>query len=121
MPTSNIPTIIDERMVRPATRMVFSSGWPSDLEWSMRVYPSVLAGGGVARWLSVAPRTERASTMLVLAGAGVVLSAACWGLALVPNLVLAPRTFLVLFTVAWLAYGGGRLLTCPPRGPLADR
>src|SRR5262249_61301065 len=83
----------------------------------MRVYPSVLAGGGVARWLSVAPRTERASTMLVLAGAGVVLSAACWGLALVPNLVLAPRTFLVLFTVAWLAYGGGGPRPSPLAGP----
>jgi len=84
----------------------------------MRVYPSVLAGGGVARRLSVAPRTERASTVLVLAGAGLVLSAACWGLALVPNLVLAPRMFLVLFTVAWLAYAGGVLVTAQLRGPV---
>ena len=81
----------------------------------MRIYPSVLAGGP-ARWLGVAPTTERPSTVLVLAGVGLVLGASCWGLAHVPNLVLAPRTFLVLFTVAWLAYACGVLVTAQQRG-----
>jgi len=85
------------------------------LKWSMRIYPSVLAGGA-ARRLGAAPTAERASTVLVLAGAGVVLVAACWGLAHVPNLVLAPRTFLVLFTVAWLAYACGVFVTAQQRG-----
>jgi hypothetical protein len=46
-----------------------------------------------------------------LVGAGLALGAACWGLARVSNLVLAPRTFLVLFTLAWLAYACGALVT----------
>jgi alpha-1,6-mannosyltransferase len=45
----------------------------------------------------------------VLTGAGIALSGACWGLARVPNLVLAPRAFLVLFTLAFLAYACGAL------------
>ena len=45
--------------------------------------------------------------LLALSGAGIALSAACWGLARVPNLVLVPRSFLVLFTLAFLAYGVG--------------
>ena len=49
--------------------------------------------------------------MLGLAGAGLVLTAACWALARVPNLALAPRTFLALFTVAWLAYACGAFLS----------
>ena len=77
----------------------------------MRVYPRPHAGGDVARWLKALPRTQRASTVLVLAGAGLVLASACWALARVPNLVLAPRTFLALFTVAWLAYACGALVT----------
>jgi len=44
-----------------------------------------------------------------LSGAGIGLIAACWGLARVPNLVLAPGTFLVLFSLAFLAYGCGAL------------
>ncbi len=56
--------------------------------------------------------------LLVLTGAGVVLSAACWGLARVPNLVLAPRAFLVLFTLAFLAYGSGALAAFRLRGRL---
>jgi len=47
--------------------------------------------------------------LLVLTGAGIALSAACWGLARVPNLVLAPRAFLMLFTLAFLAYACGAL------------
>ena len=43
--------------------------------------------------------------LLALTGAGIGLSAACWGLARIPNLVLAPRAFLVLFSLAFLAYG----------------
>jgi alpha-1,6-mannosyltransferase len=77
----------------------------------MRVYPRPHIGRDVARWLSALPRTERASTVLVLAGAGLVLASACWALARVPNLVLAPRTFLALFTAAWLAYACGALVT----------
>src|SRR3989442_10877040 len=69
----------------------------------MRVYPGVLTVRDVARWLCASPTTERASTFLILAGAGLALGSACWGLARVSNLVLAPRTFLVLFTLAWLA------------------
>jgi len=51
-----------------------------------------------------------------LIGAGLALGAACWGLARVSNLVLAPRTFLVLFTLAWLAYACGALVTAQLRG-----
>ena len=47
--------------------------------------------------------------LLALSGAGIGLIAACWGLARVPNLVLAPGAFLVLFTLAFLAYGCGAL------------
>src|SRR5262249_14878676 len=115
IPTTNIPAIIDERMEWPLKRMAPSSRTLSGLKWSMRIYPSLLAAGG-ARWLGVAPTTGRTSTVLVLAGAGLVLAAACWGLAHVPNLVLAPRTFLVLFTVAWLAYACGVLVTAQQRG-----
>src|SRR5262249_59626425 len=110
MPITNIPAIIDERMAWPLKRMVPSSGTLLGLTGSMRIYPSVLTGGA-ARWLGVAPTTDRTSTVLVLAAVGLVMGAACWGLAQVPNLVLAPRTFLVLFTVAWLAYACGVLVT----------
>jgi len=44
-----------------------------------------------------------------LSGAGIGLIAACWALARVPNLVLAPGAFLVLFSLAFLAYGCGTL------------
>ncbi len=37
-------------------------------------------------------------------------------LARLTNLVLAPRTFLVLFTLAWLAYACGALVTAQLRG-----
>ena len=82
----------------------------------MRVYPGVLTVRDVARWLCASPTTERASTVLILAGAGLALGTACWGLARVSNLVLAPRTFLVLFTLAWLAYACGALVTAQLRG-----
>ena len=45
--------------------------------------------------------------LLALSGAGIGLLAACWGLASVPNLVLAPGAFLVLFSLAFVAYGCG--------------
>jgi len=48
--------------------------------------------------------------LVALSGAGIGLIAACWGLARVPNLVLAPGAFLVLFSLAFLAYGCG---ACP--------
>jgi alpha-1,6-mannosyltransferase len=57
--------------------------------------------------------------LLALTGAGIALSTACWGLARVPNLVLAPRAFLVLFTLAFLAYGCGALAAFRLRGRLA--
>ncbi len=47
--------------------------------------------------------------LLALSGAGIGLIAACWALARVPNLVLAPGAFLVLFSLAFLAYGCGTL------------
>ena len=82
----------------------------------MRVYPSALAVRDVARWLGAPPTTERGSTVLVLAGAGLALGTACWGLARVSNLVLAPRTFLVLFTLAWLGYACGAFVTAQLNG-----
>src|SRR2546422_11679450 len=82
----------------------------------MRVYPGVLTVRDVARWLCASPTTERASTVLIVAGAGLALGTACWGLARVSNLVLAPRTFLVLFTLAWLAYACGALWAAQLRG-----
>ena len=45
--------------------------------------------------------------LVALSGAGIGLIAACWGLARVPNLVLAPGVFLVLFSLAFVAYGCG--------------
>jgi hypothetical protein len=78
----------------------------------MRVYPNALIAG-VARWLTVG----RATAVLMLAGAG--LATACWALARVPNLALAPRTFLVLFALAWLAYGCGALVAARLRSPMA--
>ena len=47
--------------------------------------------------------------LVALSGAGIGLIAACWALARVPNLVLAPGVFLVLFSLAFLAYGCGAL------------
>ena len=54
-----------------------------------------------------------------LSGAGIGLIAACWGLARVPNLVLAPGAFLVLFSLAFLAYGCGALAACHLRSRVA--
>jgi alpha-1,6-mannosyltransferase len=54
--------------------------------------------------------------LLALSGAGIGLIAACWGLARVPNLVLAPGAFLVLFSLAFLAYGCGALAAYHLRG-----
>src|SRR5713226_8849542 len=98
--------------VRTAWR-VPPSARPSALGPSMRVYPGVLTVRDVARWLCASPTTERASTV---AGAGLALGTACWGLARLTNLVLAPRTFVVLFTLAWLAYACGALVTAQLRG-----
>ena len=74
----------------------------------MRVYPSAVSAHAVVAWLG-APTTARAFTILLVAGAG--LATACWRLAQESNLVLAPRTFLVLFALAWLAYALGALVT----------
>jgi alpha-1,6-mannosyltransferase len=78
----------------------------------MRVYPSEPTGPPVGKWLGV-PTRARTYTAMVVAGAGLV--AACWALARVPNLVLAPRTFLVLFTLSWLAYAVGARVTLRAR------
>jgi alpha-1,6-mannosyltransferase len=56
--------------------------------------------------------------VVALALAGTALGAVCWLLGRVPNLVLAPRTFLVLFTVAMIAYAGGVVAARGLRGPL---
>jgi len=79
----------------------------------MRVYPSALTIRIARRLGAIA--LERANTVLAVAGAGLVI--ACWELARVPNLALAPRTFLVLFTLAWLAYACGALVTARVRSP----
>ncbi|HSE56087.1 MAG TPA: hypothetical protein VLB03_10155, partial [Nocardioidaceae bacterium] len=60
---------------------------------------------------------HRASAVGLLFGAGVVLNAACWGLARVENLVEAPRVFLVLFTVALVAYAAGTTASARLSGP----
>jgi hypothetical protein len=60
---------------------------------------------------------HRASAVGLLVGAGVVLNAACWGLARVENLVVAPRVFLVLFTVALVAYAAGTTASARLSGP----
>jgi hypothetical protein len=74
----------------------------------MRAHPSALTVRIATRWLDTLT-TAHANTVVVLTGAGLVT--ACWALARVPNLALAPRTFLVLFTGAWLAYACGALAT----------
>ena len=60
---------------------------------------------------------HRASAVGLLVGAGVVLNAACWELARVENLVAAPRAFLVLFTVAFVAYAAGATAAARLSGP----
>jgi alpha-1,6-mannosyltransferase len=77
----------------------------------MRVYPGALTIRDAARSVCAPPTTECGSTVLPLIGAGLALGAACWGLARESDLVLAPRTFLVLFTLAWLAYACGAFVT----------
>ena len=74
----------------------------------MRVYPSAVSVHALVARLG-ALTTGRALAILLFAGAG--LSTACWRLAQEPNLILAPRTFLVLFALAWLAYACGALVT----------
>ena len=59
--------------------------------------------------------TSRA--VLALAGAGIGLIVVCWRLARVPDLVLAPRAFLVLFALAFLAYAVGARVAARLRGP----
>jgi alpha-1,6-mannosyltransferase len=61
--------------------------------------------------------SHRARALGVLVGAGVLLGAACWGLARVENLVLAPRAFLALFSVAFVAYAAGAIASARLRGP----
>ena len=60
---------------------------------------------------------HRASAVGLLIGAGVVLGAACWELARVENLVAAPRAFLGLFTVAFIAYAAGMAASARLSGP----
>jgi alpha-1,6-mannosyltransferase len=58
--------------------------------------------------------------LLALTGSGVLLSIICWALARAPNLVLAPRTFLTLFTAALLAYAAGAVAARGLRGRLVS-
>src|SRR5262249_15858670 len=111
MPASSSTIVIDERMARPLKLIARSSELPPDLTRPMRVYPRPPTGRDVIRWLEALPRTERASTVLVLAGAGLVLTSASCALARGPDRVLPPPTFPALFTVAWLAYACGALVT----------
>lgn len=60
---------------------------------------------------------HRAGAVGLLIGAGAVLGAACWELARVENLVAAPRAFLVLFTVAFVAYAAGMAASARLSGP----
>jgi len=71
----------------------------------------------LAERLGALDLTERISAVATLAGAGLVLCAACGVLGGMPNLVAAPRTFLIFFTLAWMAYAGGVLVGAPLRGP----
>jgi len=54
----------------------------------------------------------------VLIGTGLLVVAACWRLAQLPDLVLAPRAFLVLFALAFLAYALGAVVAARLRGPV---
>ena len=83
----------------------------------MRVYAPGLMLHELAERLGALDMTERMSAVIPLAGAGLVLCAACGVLGGMPNLVAAPRTFLVFFTLAWVAYAGGVLVAAPLRGP----
>jgi hypothetical protein len=60
---------------------------------------------------------HRANAVGLLVGAGVVLNAACWELARVENLAVAPRVFLALFTVAFVAYAVGATASARLSGP----
>src|SRR5262245_10082170 len=113
--SSTIPMMLKQRIARPPKCIVLSSRRSSELDPSMRLHPSVPILRGAAGWLG-APTTWRTNAIVMLTGTGLVI--ACWALAGVPNLVLAPRTFLVLFSVAWLAYACGALVTARLRSPV---
>ena len=66
----------------------------------MRVYPSAVSVHAVVAWLG-ARQPGRAFILLLSTGAG--LSTVCWRLTQESSLVPAPRTFLVLFALAWMA------------------
>jgi hypothetical protein len=71
------------------------------------VYPLTgVARGGVGAW--------RVPAALIAAGA--VLVAACWRLAAIPDLVAAPRAFLALFALAFVAYAIGAAVAARQRG-----
>jgi alpha-1,6-mannosyltransferase len=57
------------------------------------------------------------STAGLFVGAGVVLSAVCWELARLENLALAPRAFLALFAMAFIAYAAGAFASARLSGP----
>ena len=83
----------------------------------MRVYAPGLMLHALAERLGTLDMTERMSAVATLAGAGLVLCAACGVIGRMPNLVVAPRTFLIFFTLAWVAYAGAVLVGAPLRGP----
>lgn len=83
----------------------------------MRVYRRPLsigdAGAAIDAWMAA----HRVRAAVILAGAGLGLVMVCRQLAAVPDLVLAPRAFLVLFALAFLAYAVGAVVA----GPRGDR
>ena len=54
--------------------------------------------------------------LTIVLGAGIVLGAACWQLGRVPDLALAPRAFLALFALAFVAYAIGAAVAARLRG-----
>jgi hypothetical protein len=61
--------------------------------------------------------SHRAHAVGLLIAAGVILIAACWALARVGNLVAHPCSFLVLFTLAFVAYAAGGTVSARLSGP----
>jgi hypothetical protein len=76
----------------------------------------VRASGGAARTTNILVHAIDAHTVVALAGCGLVLIAACWGLTGVQNLALAPARFLTLFTMAFAAYAAGAWVASGLRG-----
>ena len=70
---------------------------------------------GTARVTTIAS-ARRPTRLGIVIAAGLVVSAACWQLGRVPDLVLAPRAFLALFALAFAAYAVGAAVAARLRG-----